>query len=326
MVYNVLTQCGQYLVHERLSNVKEIKVWLETLTQFFNCRSDNKIQIVAICSDENVLSYEDLQMDCQAPSNAHFVNLDNIAQDEDKIYAKSICIQVKDLRTANFEDAFQTFFSMIAELLSSVGQALTVENGNDNEIEHAQKGICGACAEIDHLLRNFPYRLKDEMLIRDICSYLKTGQRNYEHSNNDGFPKIRILVFLPEKAFEIIAQYAEPEKLEEQQKPTYYFFEQILAIAHDEGLATLARKDGYANGYRDGYQVGYENGYQSGYEKGYQDGKIKGKEEHNEKTDEDFMQDHVLSKKVSEEKPYDRMERDDPRYNDDGTMFYRDGR
>ena len=57
--------------------------------------------------------------------------MDNIAQDEDKIYAKSICIQVKDLRTANFEDAFQTFFSMIAELLSSVGQALTVENGND---------------------------------------------------------------------------------------------------------------------------------------------------------------------------------------------------
>ena len=326
MIFNVLTQCDQYLVRDQLQRVQEIKEWLKSLEDFLNCRSEKKIQIVAICSDENVLSYEELKNECTAPSDAHFVDLDKITKNEDKIYAKSNCILISDLRTIQPEDALQSFFSMIAKLLSASGQALTAENGNDDEIKHAKMGIENACNQIYYLFRNLPYRLKDELLIRDICSYLKTGQRDGEHGNNDGFPKIRILVFLPEKAFEIIAQFAERAKLEEQQNPTYYFFEQILAVAHDEGLVTLAQKASYENGYRNGYQDGYTKGYRAGYEKGCQDGNIKGKEEHNEKTDEDFMQNHELSQRVSEEKTYDRMERDDPRYNDDRAMFDKDGR
>ena len=248
MIIDVLTRCDWYFLQDKLDVDKGVKAWLGTLENFLNCRSREKIQIAAICSDENVLSYADLQPMCIASADAAFIDLGCMAEDQ-KIYATSICILVKNLQAINHEDALGAFLSAISEALSNVGERLTAKSGNDEAIGYAKKGIEEASGEIRKIPRYPESSLTDTQRAKDLSSYLTIGVWDGDQGNLYGFPTVRMLFFLPEAAYDVLKKYAETEKPAAPAEPKYYFFKQIRAIAHDENQVVtelkinLAKKD-----------------------------------------------------------------------------------
>ena len=233
MIFDVLTWCDWYFLRDKLDVEKDITAWLKSLPTFLTCKSGSKLQIAAICSDENVLSYSELQGMCKAPMDAEFIDLSCLTEDKE-IYATSICILVKNVEVLNHEDALKAFLLSISEALSTIGERLTAKSGNEAAIRFAKNGFKEAGGEIGRIPRYLENNLAEPQRAKDLSRLLTIGVWDGDQGNLDGFPTVRMLFFLPEAAYDVLQKYAETDMPVAPAKPKFYFFKQIVAVAHDE--------------------------------------------------------------------------------------------
>lgn len=218
MVFEQLVQDSQYhLMRETMPEVKSIT----SFDTFWDC-GYSQVQIIAICSEHHDWDIEKVSQSMKVPKGKAIVNL--VGQ-EDAVYARSVCVSVKDIRGIDAEKSLEGLFEAIREMLLEVSKRLTAENGNENEVKIAQNGIAQACVQIDMICHNLTTRLRDNIYAEQISNLLETGALSSNSGSRDGFPVIRLLVLLSGSAFEYIAQFANAE---------FYFFKQIRTVLHDE--------------------------------------------------------------------------------------------
>lgn len=194
---------------------------LKLLLSDFLINPKRGIHIAVVCGMDNPWSLDDFAEILREKAGRTVISYDKESPPE-SVVAACICAAVEKKYSVQAKALLRYFFESIEAVLSSIKTCTKPNNGNEDDVKAAHEMI----SNVERLFKVLAPMISTFMTNEMIPLQIQNNLSSDEVMN--GFPTVKLLVFLPETAYE------------EFEQQDYFFFRQIEYVLH---FSALTRKE-----------------------------------------------------------------------------------